>query len=431
MVPKFEHLILLMGTSPLPNYVAARFFMEKVPGMRKIWLVCSRENQALRQAGTMEHAEILEKVLKKKTAPERTEGGGFLFPCRKIEVADASNADSIKEVFRSSLIEEIRNSGSFHLNYTGGTKSMSAHAYRLLAAESKEFQLGGSFSYLDARSFRLVMDYPSYTLLSPDMRKEVGISLEHLVELHGFERINQDEETGFSDAITGFSELIEKDELPVFYEKKGGWDHALFTSAKGGLADKPGKLVEENKKFLENEFVPNDAFFGIVNRMPEEYHLFDGDRKFRLNMTAKEFKKAVGFLDGKWLEDYAAEVLKGEFAKKGIDVLQNWVVKKEKWGGDFELDILVVNGYELTGISCTTADRKEICKNKGFEILHRTRQIGGAEAKTVLISFLDKQLETTRQELLQDTGGKENILVLGREDLKKEKLIRNVKNFCL
>ncbi len=423
----FKHLVLLMGTNPLPNYVVAKYFIDRTPELEKIWLVCSRENQAVKQTGTMEYAKNLEKILE-KVAPEHVRKNDSLFPCQKLEVGDASNADSIERKMREQLLNQIRDSGSFHLNYTGGTKSMSAHAYRILTDAMNKYGLDGSVSYLDARNFRLVSDCPKYEEVEKDMRTKVGIAFADLVDLHGFERANKDDDIDFSGAVEAFSRLIENDGLDLFYDADGCWNRELFLDGKGNLAEKTDKLKEENKKYLEEQFVPNDALFSVASALPAEYRLFGADRKFNRDI-GKKFKKAVKFLDGMWLEDYAAGIFDKEFGGQGVEILQNWEIRKKGWKTKFELDILLVNGYELTGVSCTTASIKHICKGKGFEILHRTRQIGGGEAKSILVSCLSKGLKATQQELEQDTGGKENILLIGRNGLKKDKLIKTVNDF--
>ncbi|SHF27274.1 hypothetical protein SAMN02745195_02252 [Thermoanaerobacter uzonensis DSM 18761] len=49
------------------------------------------------------------------------------------------------------------------------------------------------------------------------------------------------------------------------------------------------------------------------------------------------------------------------------------------------------HGYQLIGISLTTSTRQGECKLKGFEVIHRVRQIGGDESKAILITGLKKE----------------------------------------
>lgn len=90
----------------------------------------------------------------------------------------------------------------------------------------------------------------------------------------------------------------------------------------------------------------------------------------------------------------------------------------------FEVDIFILNGYQVCGISCTTSSKEAECKNKGFEVLHRVRQIGGEEAKTILITCLeDEKIEDFYKDIEDKTRSNSNeFLVLGIEDLKPNNL---------
>jgi hypothetical protein len=98
----------------------------------------------------------------------------------------------------------------------------------------------------------------------------------------------------------------------------------------------------------------------------------------------------------------------------------------------FELDIIMLNGYHLTGISCTVSDNVPFCKSRGFEIILRTRQIGGDEARAILITRLNRnQTKILQEVLVYSTGGnQENILVLGVDDLRQDDIyLRKVEEF--
>ena len=82
--------------------------------------------------------------------------------------------------------------------------------------------------------------------------------------------------------------------------------------------------------------------------------------------------------------------------------------------------------------SCTVSYKKESCKAKGFEVILRTRQIGGDEARAILITRSNRnQTQLLQEELVYETGGShDNILVLGIDDLKNESLyLRKIKKF--
>lgn len=424
----FKDLVLLIGTNPLPNFVVAEYFLNKNKNIEKIWLVHSEENKNYFQAGTLEFAKNLEKIIKARWEGKHK---SLQFPLEKISLSDVSNASKITTDIEN-MITGLKKNESFHFNYTGGTKSMSTHSYWDLNMVK---DLKKSFSYLDGRNFRLILDEPD-EVIAGDLRKEVNITFKELIELHGFERRNKDGKNPFADTLEIFINLIENNKLDDFYDENVGYDRKLFENDKGKLVEKEGQL-KKNKEQID-KFKPNKVFQSIINSMPEEYHLFDNNGAYRWGLSISEFKKTyyktLKYIDGGWLEDYIAKILEDEFCNNtGITFNTNWEIKKPGWPDKacFELDVIMVNGYQLTGISCTTADKKYLCKIKGFEIIHRTKQIGGDEAKAVLITFMDNDTrDAVQEELLYDTGVTHgNICVLGKNDLKKDKLIKKINKF--
>lgn len=147
-----------------------------------------------------------------------------------------------------------------------------------------------------------------------------------------------------------------------------------------------------------------------------------------------ENKNSLKNISGDLLEMFVAQSLKERFINKNIKVLQNWKIQKLDWGkNDFELDVIMLFGYQLIGISCTISDEKDKCKKKGFEIIQRSKQIGGDEAKAILITgSKSNQTQILKKELILDTGGsKDNILVLGFEELKSGLFSQDIEKFIL
>jgi len=84
------------------------------------------------------------------------------------------------------------------------------------------------------------------------------------------------------------------------------------------------------------------------------------------------------------------------------------------------LDLYIIKGYQLIGISITTDHQNYICKSKGFEVIHRTRQIGGDESCAILITALnEKQVRDLADDLRVNTGtNEERLKVFGIFDWK-------------
>ena len=412
---EFTDLILLVGTNPLPNAVVASYFIKNNAKLKKIWLVHSGEN------GTKKYAETLKEFIKNKSEKIKTDD--------RIVINNTAQKKSIKNAF-DNLYSNISKGQTVHLNYTGGTKSMVVHAYRFVEGK-KEFN--PTFSYLDSNEFKLFFDIEKQT---DDLRNEVNISFEEMYKLHGFE--GETNELIFEKANKIFENLIEENKLDDFFykENNGGYTRELFENKKGGLAEKYSEIKEKETKnpFNLDNFEINETFERVVNTMvveengeKKDYRLFK-ERKFNKEIKDKEFKKAVKYLDGKWLEQviYKRLIELLNLDKYKIEISSN-IRRPEVM--NFEIDLVVIRGYQLIGISCTTSHDKSLCKSKGFEVIHRAKQIGGDEAKMVLITMLDDEKAKRLKQTLEDntTGNKNKIIVLGKGDLKKEEFNKKIK----
>lgn len=122
----FQHLVLLVGTNTLPNYIAARYFIDvdNNDRLRKIWLVYSSGEDEM---GTTNERDRIKEHLQEYIKNKK----------RKIEISDVSLSDVGKaEAIRTDVIEKltkkIKRGESVHLNYTGGTKAMAVHVYHTI-----------------------------------------------------------------------------------------------------------------------------------------------------------------------------------------------------------------------------------------------------------------------------------------------------------
>jgi len=404
----FEHLILLIGTNPLPNFVVAEHFLHGNTDLKDIYLVYSEEKG--NQKGTLSETKNLQKLLS-----ERHKN----LQLYTIPLSDVSSAVEIDRDIRGQLLSRLPSDCKIHFNYTGGTKAMSIHIYRAIEMESQKI-IEKSFSYLDARHFLIIDDNKG--VINNDLRQDIWMEFKELIDIHGFHRIKDNSKThDFSQTLAEFCGLIEEGRL-----------HEYFKSYNRKKYLKKDKLINKKTEITEElrEHKANGVFLEIVSSSPEGYQLFNREGKFTEPLTNNHLKSIVKFIDGLWLEEYVFQSLEKEFEGSKVSIDKNWKIKKSEWTTDFELDVVLMNGYQLIGMSCTTSDMKSVCKSKGFEIIHRTQQIGGSEAKAVIITRLehDKKIDL-QDELGIHTGGKTNILVLGIEDLKKTRLIREINDF--
>ena len=136
------------------------------------------------------------------------------------------------------------------------------------------------------------------------------------------------------------------------------------------------------------------------------------------------------FFNGIWLEyaAYAAfeKVLKEikckNSSRDNFQLYHNVYVRQK--GPDaphiaerhFELDVVAVLGYQVIVVSCSITDRISTVKQKAMEVYHRARQLGGAEARAVVLCLATyEDAERVEKELEDETGTERPLQVWGRQ----------------
>jgi hypothetical protein len=428
-----DHLILLIGTNPVPNYVAAKHFLD---GLKSITAVYSRD--------TFHIAQRLATVLKK-----RSEALDY----RLCGISDPGHAIKIQEEIGSLTFDRKEH---VHLNYTGGTKNMAVHVYRTLAAQQQLGKISKiSFSYLDARDFKIKFDDGRSS--TADLRREIKITINDLLSLHGCVQPDEkykgkrDEDTrpDWSKANAALRRLILKNQIYDFVLWKNQKIRKFFYDDNDRLR-KPKFLSEAELKksedgirtFPEEVHPFHNYAMEVIDAFPpkQAWHFTkDGyleipDSETAFKRKEGEFVKGILYLDGGWLEDHVFQVLLEKIDEEGLSfyLYRNCQVKKEHSSKDFEIDVVILNGYQLCGISITTTLKESLCKSKAFEILHRSQQMGGEEARSVLVTALKPDTALRIQEdLAVDTGGQPHLRVLGEDSLAPKKLWEAIKQHIL
>lgn len=445
---EFTDLILLVGTNPLPNYVVAKYFIDNNDQLQNIWLIHSEENKAIGQSSTLKIAEYIRDRVSDPTKE-------FIL----VALSNVTSAWQIGKDLSNKMCNKISRDAKLHLNYTGGTKTMAVHVYQKL---KEQFNGRISFSYLDARSFRLIED--DQEVLSEDLRKKVHINIEELFKLHGFKRVAEKRtahEMDSMEVLHRIEELINQGKLDTLLSWKEDFIRKKFYNNKSDFNETPRSFLRNNqlltndnqinmnevnalRESFKEKTLPLPEVIEILRLFPEQSILEENGNLWiptpetTNNVYEKRVKPIRDFLDGKWLEHYVFEVLneaisqdsvlKTEYNRGWISLKHNWKIEKEDTK-DFELDVMLLYGYQLCGISCTTFQNARACKLKGFEIIHRIKQIGGDEGRMVLVTCLpDEEKEQFCQDLLTFTGSeRENLLVLTKGDLKRRSLWTKVR----
>jgi len=391
-IPKVSHLVLLVGKNPLPNAVAGKLLVE--PG-GLITLVCSGDSSDV--------ANRLNRWLKKEV-------DGVEVVQKEVQESDPM---SIYEGVKSCLKRE-----SIGLNYTGGTKMMSVHAYRAVEHWAGKIGVAPVFSYLDARTLEMVFD-PSEDSINGKriyMGQDVKMKVKDLLDLHGREEESRAEPVLFSIAKK-LAETCSK-----FEGFSGVWNKWVDTREKTGYLSVPGdeELGELLNKDNNSKDKAQKANFAALKGAIEEVckalceELYQGEGKIDLKQP-KIITEFVKWLKGTWLEHYVFYILKG---LQDELMLNDIVLNLQTKGTKFEVDVAAILGYQLFAFSCkTTSDKKEL-KLGLFEAYVRARQLGGEEARVALVCCAEDP-QVIEREIEMDFDLKGRVRVFGRRDLSE------------
>jgi hypothetical protein len=369
-----DHLFLLVGTNPLPNYVAGKLLAKP---STHFYLVHTNETNKV--------ADRLVDVLK---LPD----GHWTY----IPVNPADTCDIYSKVYETAKGKE-----GVGLHYTAGKKSMSVHAYRAIYDSDTNSFNDRVFSYLDANNLELLIDRKNCTFVGIPVRLYVKPPIEELLALHGY--------TPKPYTTEPFHPEIGKCLIKVPKEEFREWCNYNLR--------KDDSTNFKCKSELKTVQLPSSGSFEVLNKCWEGCQ--------NLGELADHWGKKVDYiaewLDGKWLEHYTLQAVKTVAEANDIHtaVLGMEAVLKER---KFEIDVVALKGYQLIVLSCTTDSKKGLLKQKLFEAFVRGKQLGGDEAKIGLISFADSKGDSTpkiiREEIEEEWDAKGKFCVLGHEHLE-------------
>lgn len=374
-----KHLFLLIGTNPLPNYVAAKLLATPEG---HIYFVYTNETNKI--------ADKLIEVLKLKIGEN----------CEKIPTEDADASTVFSQL--SHYSEGKKNVG---LNYTGGTKIMSVHAYRAIEKNCPD----AVFSYLDARELSMRISTLNEPLLHPyPVNLLETLSISDLLRMHGYTLDKN--KLPIKDPI--HSEVA-RDLAEVPIENLRCWCNYNLRSGPGT----PIKKKKSQRKELLGVNLPNDPCLAVISSARLGCNTL-GELSEKWKMDVVEL---AGWLDGKWLEHYTLWVVKTVASSCDIN---DWGLNIEPKEKDFEFDVAAMLGYQLFAISCTTDKNKGLLKQKLFEAYIRARQMGGEEARVGLVCCASPEDPNSNpkkieREIQEEWDAKYKIRVFGAEDLPK------------
>ncbi|HBB33090.1 MAG TPA: DUF1887 domain-containing protein [Cyanobacteria bacterium UBA8803] len=407
---KVDHLFLLVGDNPLPNYIAAKMLL-KEDGT--VYLVHSTE--------TATKADCL----KRRLTP---------INIRTISLAN-KEADShfIWDKIKNE-VEEIAKKNpehNFGLNYTGGTKAMSVHSYRGLFDASGV--LNPVFSYLDARSLKMLIDRDNDSPKTKLVKEQV--KFKELLDLHDLnwkENKKPSNQPVLPDAakefLVAYLSVTPKNIDSIATQWSKWCKSKLDTQAK------IGKFWKEETELIKISGISLDGAPDKIKQVLQNYKMLNSNGELCLqaskNQGFSSLTDVCAWLSGIWLEHYVLhqiKIMSGQFPdihesamSFHIDDPDNNDDRYDR----FEFDVAFMRDYQLFALSCTTASDKFTCKQKLFEAHLRAKQLGGDEARVALICLYNNPDQVKGD--LEATVKDKKIAVFGRNDLKPNKFAKKM-----
>jgi hypothetical protein len=394
---KVDHLFLLIGENPLPNYVAAHLLLNKGG---TLYLVHT--------TGTSGQAIRLKNILQSEVSV-----------CKTAEPISLGEYDSdafhIQDEIRK-VAKNLPKSDSLGLHYTGGTKAMSIHAYGAMLSLDRSDVV---FSYLDPRRLEVCIDRKDDGRIHHNVAIAVKPSLEKVFQLHGkvCEKtpIQEVKLPDFAKklAILHSDEQKSKDWFKWFYDEIC-CENLRKKKGNGDWGDWRGKQILE-KLEISISNLPQEAIDGFIEH---GFISSEGLLSFAKVHETQKFAKLEHFcewLGGLWLEYQVLQVIKDISGNRLIhDYGMDFKVPTGS-GKNFQFDVAFMRGYQLFAISCTTSAKDDLCKLKLFEARTRALQLGGSGARVALVCCSNNP-ENLKIEL-RGTTEDSKIEVFGREDL--------------
>jgi hypothetical protein len=406
-----KELVLLVGDNPLPNYVTAKYLIQRGE-LTKIVLLHSKD--------TVSIARNIENLLSHDGSVE----------IALAELEDVNDRNSIL-----SSLERLRFDNSVHFNYTGGTKVMAVHVYNYLKEQRKEAE----FSYLNSRTYKLVYDDSGSKV---SLINEVDIGVEEMLHLHSFNKVSITKNISYEETLKVLEKMILSDQIGKYIESfqrifRDDIHDKKITKLKINSLKEHVKKHWNADKF--REISKHKELCKVINSLPNELPFLEnweykaGFCDSLTNKKAKELLlKPLEFMDGKWGDEYVFSIISTLAEKRELkeDKIGCSLKASRQDSKEFELDNFVIRGYLLTGISVTTSNNRTICKGKAFEVMMRTSQIGGSESKAVLLTRLNEEdAKSLERDIQLKPGERSRLKVLSKEQWKREILTEELEDF--
>lgn len=378
-----DHLILLVGGNPLPNYVAARL-LGKHSGL--LYLVHTQKSFVI--------AQRLAQCLSQEAEGQYL--AGDFKDIQFVQVDQNNPHDIFSKVHKLAKEDGISASSTVGLNYTSGNRPMSVHAYSAVV----EARSNARFSYLDAGQLQMLVHDAHRTSWSFRADSFLNMRLETLLQLQGLQEDpskpcrNVPLQPRLAAVLADLHSKDEGVEAWLNWRRNGSDGWKKLPQNQPGLE----KVEEALKELCDGNPTPDRVAHLLGHKT--------------LPSTAQWWK-------GGWLEDYVLIKLQDAIAGRNdtcdavMGVHRRRVDHSDR---DFDLDIVVMRRYQLFVFSCIVSGHIQPCKDHLMEAYVRARQAGGDEARVGLVCIYNNA-QALQKEIAGDLDAGGKIRVFGQKDL--------------
>lgn len=450
--------VYVVGSNPLPVMIALSYdcgLLEgiKVDGMpEKVVMVYTERTEIF--------ARNIEKWAIKK---------GLSINIELVKIDDAYNAISIYKKIKTKVSELINpNIKEIFINATGGTKVMASNSILSLIDFCKDKKLNmieldidsekNELIIIDALERTIINIYPKYTEPLNSYYKDI-IKIQDIVDVHEyayvkdhnndytlktientikFSRCIMDNYNAYRELQTlifGFRTIFNEQKimnkimnkikmgfnLDNMYEKFNITDKNI-NKLKKLIIDKDDKTLKTDALFTSFEQLGNDQK-SLINTFCEFGLITKEGDLFSIDLNNYKF------FTGVWLEEYIMALIEEMIQDKETYEIQNnfnlYPANGSSNDTEFEIDVVVRNGFDISFFSCTTDQYAGMTNQKIYQVLSNADSLG-LRTKAIMVTMADKNSSyfENRYKAFPHTMYKE-IKFITFKDLKDEELLKN------
>ncbi len=341
-------LLLTVGTNALPIWVAWCHLKEKP------------ENSTVGFIYTEKTRKTMERLKKNFKYNGTT---NFLY----VPLSAPGNPKVIGDAI-NRMLNGLPNDSNIHVHYTGGTQVMGVETVSTITTKLATQGKAVKRSYLDAQSESTpqIVDANGTVIKHLDARQGICPDIKNIAKLNGFEVFGENPKRKVPPPIIDPKDFA-PDNLDVSEQKK----------LQGAL-----KKVNDKNKTVGREELEYAALAALKHALEE----------IKGRCSQQAYKR----------DNYA--------------IFQSVYVRKKKVEESdepepFELDVVAVLGYQIIVVSCTTTSDESVIREKAAEVYLRAQQLGGDEARTIMLCSVSERIrQRLETELKDDTGSKDEPL---------------------